>query len=307
MSRRGQAFLLASVMFWQPLWAQADGIAVSGPGTNRDHVGNGVPIFSIAASNSAGLSHNQFHDYNVGSEGLILNSATVRTQSTQLGGIIRGNPNLGGQTANTIINEVNGGSPNRYRLVNAPEWPAVGRQSIFRRFPASSRGYHRRCTRSDGDPADGLAVTAVQGEGHAQFGAVLATEFKPVRAPTRIDGFYGNTSLVPTRHTGRFDPALKQKVVITHDPVNPLHVDRGQQLGFTGATQQSPDTTVAIAGQFANLLLDFDHQLSVVHRLASPYFGDTVCLIRTVNCERATPRHSLTRFTGRPSATRVSA
>ncbi|AZZ44802.1 hypothetical protein C1896_07675 [Pseudomonadaceae bacterium SI-3] len=35
--------------------------------------------------------------------------------------------------------------------------------------------------------------------------------------------------------------------------------------------------------------------------------GDADCLIRTVNCERATPRHSLTSFTGRPPATRVSA
>ncbi|NWE35387.1 ShlA/HecA/FhaA protein, partial [Pseudomonas gingeri] len=27
--KRGLAFLLANVMFWQPLWAQADGIVVS--------------------------------------------------------------------------------------------------------------------------------------------------------------------------------------------------------------------------------------------------------------------------------------
>jgi hypothetical protein len=26
--------------------------------------------------------------------------------------------------------------------------------------------------------------------------------------------------------TGLFDAALKQQVVITHDPVNPLHIDR---------------------------------------------------------------------------------
>ena len=78
-----------------------------------------------------------------------------------------------------------------------------------------------------GDPADGLAVTAVQGKGLAQFGAVLATELKTVRAPTCIAGLHRNTPFVPTRYAGLFDPALKQKVVITHDPVNPLHVDRG--------------------------------------------------------------------------------
>ncbi|PZW89012.1 hypothetical protein DFS28_1276, partial [Pseudomonas sp. 478] len=28
MPKRGLAFLLANVMFWQPMWAQADGIVV---------------------------------------------------------------------------------------------------------------------------------------------------------------------------------------------------------------------------------------------------------------------------------------
>ena len=29
MPKRGVAFLLANVMFWQPMWAQADGITAS--------------------------------------------------------------------------------------------------------------------------------------------------------------------------------------------------------------------------------------------------------------------------------------
>lgn len=113
--KRGVAFLLANVMFWQPVWAQAEGIAVSGPGTSMDHAGNGVPIVNIAAPNASGLSHNQFRDYNVGSEGVILNNATGRVQATQLGGIILGNPNLGGSAASTILNEVNGGNPSQLR------------------------------------------------------------------------------------------------------------------------------------------------------------------------------------------------
>ncbi|WP_273820419.1 DUF637 domain-containing protein [Pseudomonas asplenii] len=113
--KRGVAFLLANVMFWQPLWAQADGIVVSAPGTTLGQAGNGVPIVNIAAPNANGLSHNQFKDYNVGSNGVILNNATGRTQSTQLGGIILGNSNLNGRAASTILNEVNGGSPSQLR------------------------------------------------------------------------------------------------------------------------------------------------------------------------------------------------
>ncbi|AZE00080.1 hemagglutinin repeat-containing protein [Pseudomonas chlororaphis] len=113
--KRGLAFILANAMFWQPLWAQAEGIVVSAPGTSLGQAGNGVPIVNIATPNGSGLSHNQFHDYNVGQQGLILNNATDRTQSTQLGGIIVGNPNLKGVAAQTILNEVNGGSPSQLR------------------------------------------------------------------------------------------------------------------------------------------------------------------------------------------------
>ncbi|WP_422777030.1 hemagglutinin repeat-containing protein [Pseudomonas mediterranea] len=115
MPKRGLAFLLANVMFWQPMWAQADGIVVSAPGTSLGQAGNGVPIVNIATPNGSGLSHNQFKDYNVGSNGVILNNATNPAQSTQLGGIILGNPNLKGTAARVILNEVNGGSPSQLR------------------------------------------------------------------------------------------------------------------------------------------------------------------------------------------------
>jgi len=113
--KRGLAFILANAMFWQPLLAQADGIVVNAPGTTLGQAGNGVPIVNIAAPNAQGLSHNQFSDYNVGANGVILNNATARTQSTQLGGIIVGNPNFTGAAANVILNEVNGGSPSQLR------------------------------------------------------------------------------------------------------------------------------------------------------------------------------------------------
>ncbi|WP_246750267.1 hemagglutinin repeat-containing protein [Pseudomonas sp. SWRI144] len=115
LTQRGLALILANALFWQPLLAQADGIAVSGPGTTVGQAGNGVPVVNIATPNGSGLSHNQFKDYNVGPNGVILNNATGAVQSTQLGGIIVGNPNLKGGAANVILNEVNGGSPSQLR------------------------------------------------------------------------------------------------------------------------------------------------------------------------------------------------
>ncbi|MGY2257821.1 hemagglutinin repeat-containing protein [Pseudomonas sp. SDO55104_S430] len=116
MPKRGLAFLLANVMFWQPVWAQAEGIVVANPGTSLGQAGNGVPIVNIATPNGSGLSHNQFVDYNVGNSGVILNNVAGQTGTTQLGGIIVGNPNLtNGVAAQTILNEVVGGSPSQLR------------------------------------------------------------------------------------------------------------------------------------------------------------------------------------------------
>ncbi|WP_426133448.1 hemagglutinin repeat-containing protein [Pseudomonas sp. PWP3-1b2] len=113
--KRGLVLILANALFWQPLLAQADGIVVSAPGTTVGQAGNGVPVVNIATPNGSGLSHNQFKDYNVGPNGVILNNATGAVQNTQLGGYIVGNPNLKGGAASVILNEVNGGSPSQLR------------------------------------------------------------------------------------------------------------------------------------------------------------------------------------------------
>ena len=116
MPKRGLAFLLANVMFWQPMWAQADGIVVANPNTSLDRAGNGVPIINIATPNGSGLSHNQFHDYNVGAQGVILNNGSTQTSNTQLGGHIIGNPNLKNSgSAQAILNEVISGNPSQLR------------------------------------------------------------------------------------------------------------------------------------------------------------------------------------------------
>jgi hemolysin len=87
--------------------AMAGGVVVApGPGgTAQLQTQGGVPIVNIVAPNGSGLSHNQFLDYNVDRQGLVLNNALQAGQS-QLAGQLAANPQLQGQAASVILNEV---------------------------------------------------------------------------------------------------------------------------------------------------------------------------------------------------------
>ncbi len=106
------ASVLIGVLFLNPIVGAAAELTVAaGSNTSLTQAGNGVPIVNIATPNGNGLSHNTFSEYNVGQQGLILNSATAKTQATQLGGLILGNAKLNGSAAQLILNEVNGANP----------------------------------------------------------------------------------------------------------------------------------------------------------------------------------------------------
>ncbi|GAB3544862.1 hypothetical protein GCM10027343_20650 [Noviherbaspirillum agri] len=79
-----------------------------------DAARNGVPIVHIAPPSPAGVSRNQYENFNVNTNGLILNNSPSNVQ-TQLGGWITGNNQLGLTPARIILNEVVGANPSQLR------------------------------------------------------------------------------------------------------------------------------------------------------------------------------------------------
>ncbi|HVL10733.1 MAG TPA: ESPR-type extended signal peptide-containing protein, partial [Burkholderiaceae bacterium] len=99
-----------------PVYAQLPTSAAPGaPAGQRpimDAAGNGVPLVHIAPPSAAGVSRNQYEQFNVNRNGLILNNGSGPSQ-TQLGGWVTGNPQLGYVPARIILNEVVSSNPSQ--------------------------------------------------------------------------------------------------------------------------------------------------------------------------------------------------
>ena len=66
---------------------------------------NGASVVNITAPNAAGLSLNQYQQFDVAPAGVVLNNSQIGG-TPLLGGTVSANPHLTGNTANTIVNEV---------------------------------------------------------------------------------------------------------------------------------------------------------------------------------------------------------
>ncbi|EIY5083152.1 hemagglutinin family protein [Klebsiella variicola] len=108
---RGASWLLIYLTAVQPLHpAVAAGIAAANGNTQVVVKPGNVPVVNIATPNAAGISHNAYQDFNVGTQGAVLNNAT-QGGKTQLGVTIdNGNAGLKGKPAELIINEVTSGN-----------------------------------------------------------------------------------------------------------------------------------------------------------------------------------------------------
>ena len=88
---RRSVWLLGLLMFAGPV--MADGIVADG-GANPSQrpevitTQNGLPQVNITAPNQAGVSHNQYQQFDVDAKGAILNNSAVMT-ATQMAGMIR--------------------------------------------------------------------------------------------------------------------------------------------------------------------------------------------------------------------------
>ncbi|MGA4116129.1 hemagglutinin repeat-containing protein [Ralstonia nicotianae] len=94
-----------------PYTVQAQVVAAPGSGAHVIQTQNGLQQVNIARPNGSGVSLNTYTQFNVPSQGTLLNNAPGITQ-TQQAGYVNGNPNLlPGGSARIIVNQVTSTSP----------------------------------------------------------------------------------------------------------------------------------------------------------------------------------------------------
>ncbi|BCN07541.1 hypothetical protein RPSB_46780 (plasmid) [Ralstonia solanacearum] len=98
-----------------PYTVQAQVVAAPGSGAHVIQTQNGLQQVNIARPNGSGVSLNTYTQFNVPSQGTLLNNAPGITQ-TQQAGYVNGNPNLlPGGSARIIVNQVTSTSPSTLR------------------------------------------------------------------------------------------------------------------------------------------------------------------------------------------------
>ncbi|WP_246647272.1 hemagglutinin repeat-containing protein [Rhizobium laguerreae] len=251
-ARQSLALLLSSLLVLQPMLANAQSVSASttAPAANQPGVGaapNGVPLIDIVTPNAAGLSHNKYDNFNVGTPGLILNNYKGEVGTSNLGGLTPGNPNLNTSgPASVILNEVVSG--NRSALNGAIE-VFGGRADVVIANPngitCDGCGFINtpHATLTTGVPdigADGALKGFTVNGGDVTFGskgANLAAGagsvdlFDVVSRAVKIDGpIYGNDIRV-TAGRNKFDYATGDATALPATSGTPQYAIDGSALG----------------------------------------------------------------------------
>jgi len=321
LAHKALALTLSSLLVLQPVVANAQSVAASttAPVANQPGIGaapNGVPLIDIVTPNGAGLSHNKYDNFNVGTPGLILNNFNGEVGTSNLGGVTPGNPNLRNSgPASVILNEVTSG--NRSAL-NGPTEVFGGRADIIIANPngitCAGCGFINtpRATLTTGVPnigADGSLTGFTVNSGDVTFegaGANLAT------APGAVDLFdvvsrqihvnapvYGKTIRL-TGGASKYDYATGESTALTATSGTPEYAIDGSALGAMQADRIKIVVTekgagVKMSGDMAanagELSLSADGKISIGNASASQ--GVTITSKQKVTAAKVTSKQKV--------------
>ncbi|CAN7706729.1 hemagglutinin repeat-containing protein [Rhizobium rhizogenes] len=305
----------------QPMLANAQSVSAAGsaPAANQPGVGaapNGVPLVDIVTPNGAGLSHNKYDNFNVGTPGLILNNFNGEVGTSNLGGVTPGNPNLKNSgPASVILNEVTSG--NRSAL-NGPTEVFGGRADVIIANPngitCSGCGFVNtpRATLTTGVPdigADGRLSGFTVNGGDVTFegtGANLAAApgavdlFDVVSRQIHVNGpLYGKTIRL-TGGASKYDYATGEATALTATSGTPEYAIDGSALGAMQADRIRIVVTekgagVKMSGDMAanagELSLSADGKISIGN--ASGSQGVTITSKRQVSAAKVTSKRQV--------------
>ncbi|SCB52324.1 hemagglutinin repeat-containing protein [Rhizobium lusitanum] len=321
LAQKSLAIVLSALLFLQPAIANAQSVSAAGsaPAANQPGVGaapNGVPLIDIVTPNGAGLSHNKYDNFNVGTPGLILNNFNGEVGTSNLGGVTPGNPNLRNSgPASVILNEVTSG--NRSAL-NGPTEVFGGRADVIIANPngitCAGCGFINtpHATLTTGVPnigTDGSLTGFTVNGGDVTFegaGANLAT------APGAVDLFdvvsrqihvnapvYGKTIRL-TGGASKYDYATGEVTALTATSGTPEYAIDGSALGAMQADRIKVVVTekgagVKMSGDMAanagELSLSADGKISIGN--ASGRDGVTISSKRQVSAAKITSKQKV--------------
>ncbi|CAM1654156.1 Filamentous haemagglutinin FhaB/tRNA nuclease CdiA-like [Bartonella choladocola] len=246
------AGVMSISLLMQPILVQAQGVTAdpNAGANNTPTIGaapNGVPLVDIATPNGAGLSHNKYHDFNVANPGLILNNHNGEVGTSQLGGVVPGNPNLRQSgSASVILNEVTSG--NRTALEGPTE--VFGRKADViianpNGITCNGCGFINtpRATLTTGIPQIGLDgslagfdvrggdVTIGERGANLASGKGSVDIFDIVSRTVHLDGAVAGHDIGITAGTGKFDYASREMKELYDIAGKPEYAIDGSALG----------------------------------------------------------------------------